>query len=106
MITHAGLVATPSPGSVFAYAAETPRGSYFGNFLGIVVAAAVSFAVGSILLGFGRFAEPRHVGRHADHSDDYRMIDAGLAPAPAPAPVRAPAPAPTRAAGPRPDWRA
>jgi mannitol PTS system EIICBA or EIICB component len=54
MITHAGLVATPSPGSVFAYAAETPRGSYFGNFLGIVVAAGVSFAVGSVLLGFGK----------------------------------------------------
>jgi PTS system mannitol-specific IIC component len=26
LATHAGLVATPSPGSIFAYAAETPRG--------------------------------------------------------------------------------
>jgi mannitol PTS system EIICBA or EIICB component len=71
MITHAGLVATPSPGSVFAYAAETPRGSYFGNFLGIVVAAGVSFAVGSILLGFGKLAgdpedEPAPEGAAAD----------------------------------------
>ncbi|WP_329241439.1 PTS mannitol transporter subunit IICB [Actinoallomurus sp. NBC_01490] len=54
MVTGAGLVATPSPGSIFAYAAETPRGGYFGVFLGILIAAAVSFAVGSVLLGFGR----------------------------------------------------
>jgi PTS system mannitol-specific IIC component len=54
MITNAGLVATPSPGSIFAYAAETPRGGYFGVFLGVLIAAAVSFAVGSVLLGFGR----------------------------------------------------
>ncbi|GLY73145.1 PTS mannitol transporter subunit IICB [Actinoallomurus iriomotensis] len=53
MITNAGLVATPSPGSIFAYAAETPRGGYFGVFLGVLIAAAVSFAVGSVLLGFG-----------------------------------------------------
>jgi PTS system mannitol-specific IIC component len=52
--TGAGLVATPSPGSIFAYLAETPRGGYFGVLLGIVVSAAVAFAVGSALLGFGR----------------------------------------------------
>jgi mannitol-specific phosphotransferase system IIC component len=57
MVTGAGLVATPSPGSIFAYAAETPKGGYFGVFAGVLVAAAVSFAVGSVLLGFGRFAE-------------------------------------------------
>ena len=85
-----------------------PQGQLLRNFLGILVAAAVSFAVGSILLGFGRFAEPRHVGRHADHSEDYRMIDTGLVPEPEPAqaPARAPAPAPARTAGPRADWRA
>jgi len=53
-ITKAGLVASPSPGSIFAYAAETPRGGYAGVFLGVLVAAAVSFAVASVLLGFGR----------------------------------------------------
>ncbi|MEV5709435.1 PTS mannitol transporter subunit IICB [Actinoallomurus sp. NPDC052274] len=59
MVTGAGLVATPSPGSIFAYAAETPKGvgSWFGVFGGVLVAAGVSFAVGSALLGFGRFAE-------------------------------------------------
>ncbi|MGA5300969.1 PTS transporter subunit EIIC [Nucisporomicrobium flavum] len=56
MVTGAGLVATPSPGSIFAYLAETPRGDYFGVLAGVVVAAGVSFVVGSLLLGFGRLA--------------------------------------------------
>jgi len=59
LATGAGLVATPSPGSIFAYAAETPPGSYFGVFAGVLVAAAVSFTVGSALLGFGKLAEPK-----------------------------------------------
>jgi PTS system mannitol-specific IIC component len=54
MATGAGLVATPSPGSIFAYLAVTPKGGYFGVLLGVVLAAAVTFAVASLLLGFGR----------------------------------------------------
>jgi PTS system mannitol-specific IIC component len=46
LVTGAGLVATPSPGSIFAYLAVTPKGGYFGVLLGIAVAAAVSFVVG------------------------------------------------------------
>ncbi|MEO3792277.1 mannitol-specific PTS transporter subunit IIC [Nonomuraea sp. B10E15] len=51
--TGAGLVASPSPGSIFAYLAVTPRGGWLGSSLGILVAAAVSFAVAAVLLGFG-----------------------------------------------------
>jgi PTS system mannitol-specific IIC component len=54
MITGAGLVATPSPGSIFAYLAVTPRGGWLGSSLGILVATAVTFAVAALLLGFGR----------------------------------------------------
>jgi mannitol-specific phosphotransferase system IIBC component len=54
MITGAGLVATPSPGSIFAYLAVTPKGGWFGVLAGIVIATGVSFAVASALLGFGR----------------------------------------------------
>ncbi len=56
MVTGAGLVATPSPGSIFAYIAVTPKGGWFGVLLGIAIAAGVSFAVGGALLGFGRFS--------------------------------------------------
>jgi mannitol-specific phosphotransferase system IIBC component len=57
-LTGVGLVATPSPGSIFAYMAETPRGDYFGVIAGVAVATAVSFAVASVLLGFGRGESP------------------------------------------------
>jgi len=56
-VTKVGLVATPSPGSIFAYLAETPKGNYFGVLLGVAVSAGVSLAVASALLGFGRTAE-------------------------------------------------
>jgi PTS system mannitol-specific IIC component len=58
VITGAGLVATPSPGSIFAYMAVTPRDGYFGVLAAIVVACGVSFAVASMLLGFGRAEQP------------------------------------------------
>jgi len=54
MVTGAGLVATPSPGSIFAYMAVTPKGGWFGVILGILIAAAVTFGVAAALLGFGR----------------------------------------------------
>ncbi|MEO3821725.1 PTS mannitol transporter subunit IICB [Plantactinospora sp. B24E8] len=54
MVTGAGLVATPSPGSIFAYVAVTPRGGWFGMALGILIATGVSFVVAAALLGFGR----------------------------------------------------
>ncbi len=50
VITGAGLVATPSPGSIFAEMAMTPRGGYFGVLAGILVGAVVSFLVGSSIL--------------------------------------------------------
>jgi PTS system mannitol-specific IIC component len=58
VVTGAGLVATPSPGSIFAYMAVTPKDGYFGVLLAIVVAFGVSFAAASMLLGFGRAEEP------------------------------------------------
>ena len=58
VITGAGLVATPAPGSIFAYMAVTPRDGFFGVLLAILVASSVSFAVASMLLGFGRAEQP------------------------------------------------
>ena len=58
VVTGAGLVATPSPGSIFAYLAVTPKDGYFGVLLDIAVATVVSFGVASMLLGFGRSEVP------------------------------------------------
>lgn len=46
----AGLVAAPSPGSIFAVLALTPKGNYIGIILGVLVAAAVSFIISAIIL--------------------------------------------------------
>jgi PTS system mannitol-specific IIC component len=48
--TKAGLVATPSPGSIFAYLAVTPPGQHLGVFLGVAVGAVASFVVGTVIL--------------------------------------------------------
>ncbi|MDQ0159265.1 PTS mannitol transporter subunit IICB [Alkalibacillus salilacus] len=49
-IMDVGLTATPSPGSIFALMAMTPRGDHIGILLGVIVAAAVSFLIASIIL--------------------------------------------------------
>ena len=49
-ILDTGLVAGPSPGSVFAYLMLTPKGNFLSIILGIVVAAAVSFFVAACIL--------------------------------------------------------
>lgn len=50
VVTGAGLVSTPSPGSIFAYLAVTPRGEHFGVLAGVAVGAIVSFLVASVIL--------------------------------------------------------
>ncbi len=50
VVTGAGLVATPSPGSIFALIAMSARGGLVGVLFGILIAAAVSFFIGGLLL--------------------------------------------------------
>ncbi len=57
VITGAGLVATPSPGSIFAYIAMTPRGGLLGVMSGVLVATVVSFLVGGLLLKMDKSEE-------------------------------------------------
>lgn len=45
-----GLVAGPSPGSIFAYLALTPKGNFVGVIAGVLVATAVSFLVATVIL--------------------------------------------------------
>ncbi len=51
---RAGLVAGPSPGSIFAYLALTPKGNFLGVISGVVVATVVAFLVASAILKLGR----------------------------------------------------
>src|ERR671911_262412 len=49
-IFQVGLVSTPSPGSIFAILALTPRGNFIGVIADVVVAATVSFLVASVII--------------------------------------------------------
>ena len=50
VLTKAGLVATPSPGSIFAEMAMAPKGGFLSVMLGIAVGAVVSFLIASVIL--------------------------------------------------------
>lgn len=50
MFFNAGLVAFPSPGSIFSYLAMTPRGGFTGTIAGVVVGTAVSFVISAVIL--------------------------------------------------------
>ncbi|MDN4478946.1 mannitol-specific PTS transporter subunit IIC [Demequina lignilytica] len=54
VILDNGLVAPPSPGSIFAYITFTPKGEYVGMFLQVFIAAAVAFVVAFFLLKFDK----------------------------------------------------
>ncbi|MGE6376404.1 PTS mannitol transporter subunit IICB [Peribacillus muralis] len=60
-IFDAGLVAGPSPGSIFSYLALTPKGNFVGIILGVLVAAVVSFIVTSIILKLDKKTEDDEV---------------------------------------------
>ncbi|ABR50347.1 PTS system, mannitol-specific IIC subunit [Alkaliphilus metalliredigens QYMF] len=49
-ILGAGLVATPSPGSIFALMAMTPRGGYFVVLAGVIVSTTVSFLIAAYFI--------------------------------------------------------
>ncbi|OBW91809.1 PTS system mannitol-specific transporter subunit IICBA [Gallibacterium genomosp. 3] len=49
-LTHSGLVAPASPGSIFAVLLMTPKASMFGVILSVIIACAVSFIIASFFL--------------------------------------------------------
>lgn len=50
VISNAGLAATPSPGSIFAYLAVTPPGQHFAVLTGVLIGAVVAALVGIFIL--------------------------------------------------------
>ena len=79
VITKAGLVATPSPGSIFAYIAVTPPGQHLGVFSGVAVGAIAAFVVGTIILRVYPVKE--------QEKEDTTAPAAGKLPTPAPQPA-------------------
>ncbi|MCY9786081.1 PTS mannitol transporter subunit IICB [Nocardiopsis sp. EMB25] len=69
MVLDAGLLATPSPGSIIALMAVTPRGDHPAVLAGVAVATVVSFAIASALLGFGRAERKAERAREAENAE-------------------------------------
>jgi PTS system mannitol-specific IIC component len=65
-ITGAGLVATPSPGSIFAYLAVIPRGQHLPVLAGVLIGGVVSFLVGSFILKVYPVREEEKEQEHAE----------------------------------------
>ncbi|HEY0453531.1 MAG TPA: PTS mannitol transporter subunit IIBC, partial [Actinophytocola sp.] len=86
MITHSGLVATPAPGSIFAYMAVTPRGGHVSVLLSIAMATAVAFIAAAALLKFGHEADAAEPVLDAAVDAD-ELAESGSDTEPAPASV-------------------
>ncbi|WP_078533697.1 PTS mannitol transporter subunit IICB [Vibrio parahaemolyticus] len=56
-LLDAGLVAGPSPGSIFSYLALTPKGSFIATIAGVTSATIVSFLVASAILKVSKSEE-------------------------------------------------
>jgi PTS system mannitol-specific IIC component len=54
VIFQSGLRAPASPGSIIAVLAQTPPGSFLGVILSVIISAAVTFVVASIILRTGK----------------------------------------------------
>ena len=50
VVLGAGLIATPSPGSIFALLAMCPKGGHFAVLAGVLVSTVVSFLVASVFV--------------------------------------------------------
>ena len=83
VIMDAGLVATPSPGSIFAVLAVTPPGKHIGVLGGVLIATVASFLVGSVLLKIFPVKEISSEDEVDDWSWDEEEVDFDAAPSPA-----------------------
>lgn len=83
----AGLVASPSPGSIFAYFAMTPKGGYLPMLSGVIVATVVSFLLASVLLKTVRKNDDEEIDLEAAAAKVREMKAAGTAAQTAAAPT-------------------
>jgi PTS system mannitol-specific IIC component len=66
LLFNGGLVAAPSPGSIFAVMAMAPRGGFLAVIAGVFVAAAVSFLIASVILKGSKLTEEDDLTKAAE----------------------------------------
>lgn len=72
-LTGVGLVAGPSPGSIFAYLALTPKGNFLGVIAGVAVAAAVSFAITAVILKASGDSDDKQLEKFKEQSKNMKQ---------------------------------
>ncbi|AIE58702.1 PTS mannitol transporter subunit IICB [Bacillus methanolicus] len=72
LVFDAGLVAAPSPGSIFAVIAMTPKGHYLGVLAGVFAAAAVSFLISSIILKASKQSDEEDLVKAAEKTAELK----------------------------------
>ncbi len=75
-ITSAGLSGPASPGSIIAYMAMAPRDSIFTVFLGVVIAAGVSFVIASPIV---KMAHAKNLDEATAQMKDMKAQAKGIA---------------------------
>ncbi|GGI44557.1 PTS system mannitol-specific EIICB component [Paenibacillus marchantiophytorum] len=86
----AGLVAPPSPGSIFAYIAMAPKGNMLPIFSGVITSTIVSFAVGSLLLKTSKQSESEDLDQATARMKEMKQAPAAAAAEQVAAPVAKP----------------
>ncbi|MGO0061890.1 PTS mannitol transporter subunit IICB [Brevibacillus fluminis] len=71
-LLHAGLVAPPSPGSIFALSAMAPRGGLLVVWAGVAVATIVSFVIASVLLKTSNQADEDELERATEKMQELK----------------------------------
>jgi PTS system mannitol-specific IIC component len=71
-----GLVAGPSPGSIVSYLALTPPGNHLGIVAGVLVAAAVTFAITAVILRLDRKRDGQEEDDLEQHAERSRAMKA------------------------------
>ncbi len=74
-----GLVAAPSPGSIFAYMVMTPKGEFLAVIAGIVTATIASFAVAALLLKTGKEVQDEDLAAATAKKDVMKQESKGAA---------------------------
>ncbi len=72
LLFDAGLIAVPSPGSIFSLFAMTPKGNYLGVLSGVIVATAVSFIIASFILKASKSSEEEDLTKAVEKTSELK----------------------------------
>lgn len=69
-----GLVAGPSPGSIFAYLALTPKGAFLATITGVITGTVVSFIITSFILKMDKSGEAESEDTFTDSANAVKTM--------------------------------